>query len=136
MTTKVQSTTKTCGRCLGTGKHSYNLKDGDVCYGCGGSGQIAVAPKGQKKVKPTCDSEAKAVVGDIIEINCILYKVEKITWIEYTLVGKHYLTQKQYNQKMILTKLVDGKTCRTFRCKAGPDGYAIKPTPEMIGQEA
>ena len=29
---------ETCTRCGGTGKFSYNLKDGDMCYGCKGSG--------------------------------------------------------------------------------------------------
>jgi len=31
---------KVCGRCGGTGKHSYNQIHGDVCYGCGGSGKV------------------------------------------------------------------------------------------------
>ena len=31
--------TKTCSRCLGSGKYSYNQMDGDKCYGCGGSGK-------------------------------------------------------------------------------------------------
>ncbi len=31
--------TKTCSRCGGTGKHSYNYKDGSVCYGCEGYGK-------------------------------------------------------------------------------------------------
>ena len=29
---------ETCGRCLGSGRYSFNLMDGDKCYGCGGSG--------------------------------------------------------------------------------------------------
>lgn len=32
--------TETCGRCGGGGKYSYNLKDGDMCYGCNGSGWV------------------------------------------------------------------------------------------------
>lgn len=27
-----------CGRCAGTGKHSFNLRDGSMCYGCSGYG--------------------------------------------------------------------------------------------------
>ena len=30
--------TETCGRCGGSGRHSYNQIDGDRCYGCGGKG--------------------------------------------------------------------------------------------------
>ena len=29
---------ETCTRCGGTGKYSFNLKDGDMCYGCKGTG--------------------------------------------------------------------------------------------------
>lgn len=31
---------KECTRCGGTGHYSYNMKDGTVCYGCGGSGVV------------------------------------------------------------------------------------------------
>jgi hypothetical protein len=29
---------KTCGRCGGSGRYSFNMMDGDRCYGCSGSG--------------------------------------------------------------------------------------------------
>ncbi|WP_029518030.1 hypothetical protein [Paenibacillus polymyxa] len=29
-----------CKRCGGSGRYSYNLKDGSTCYGCGGAGVI------------------------------------------------------------------------------------------------
>lgn len=29
---------QTCSRCRGTGKYSFNMTDGDRCYGCGGIG--------------------------------------------------------------------------------------------------
>lgn len=31
---------KTCGRCGGSGHHSYNQIHGTVCYGCGGRGVV------------------------------------------------------------------------------------------------
>lgn len=31
--------TKTCGRCGGCGRYSFNQVDGSMCYGCGGSGR-------------------------------------------------------------------------------------------------
>lgn len=34
--------TETCGRCLGSGRYSWNQMDGDRCYGCGGSGKRLV----------------------------------------------------------------------------------------------
>lgn len=30
----------TCGRCGGSGKHSYNQRDGDTCWGCNGKGLV------------------------------------------------------------------------------------------------
>lgn len=32
--------TKTCTRCAGSGRHSFNLRDGDTCYGCSGTGAM------------------------------------------------------------------------------------------------
>lgn len=31
--------TKSCTRCGGSGRYSFNLMNGDRCFGCGGSGQ-------------------------------------------------------------------------------------------------
>ncbi len=31
---------KTCGRCGGSGKHSYCEMHGDTCFGCGGTGKV------------------------------------------------------------------------------------------------
>jgi hypothetical protein len=28
-----------CGRCAGTGQHSFNARDGRVCFGCNGAGK-------------------------------------------------------------------------------------------------
>lgn len=60
----------TCARCGGSGKYSYNLMDGDRCYGCGGTGytltrrgRAAQAYLDSLRVKP-----ATAVqVGDLVE---------------------------------------------------------------------
>lgn len=35
---QIKYETKTCSRCGGSGKFSYNLTHGNKCYGCGGSG--------------------------------------------------------------------------------------------------
>jgi hypothetical protein len=32
--------TKVCGRCGGSGKYSFNLMHGDMCYGCKGAGTV------------------------------------------------------------------------------------------------
>lgn len=59
-----------CGRCSGTGRHSYNAVDLDKCYGCGGSGwkltkrgAAAYAYFRNLKVVPIADVKA----GDYVE---------------------------------------------------------------------
>jgi hypothetical protein len=32
--------THTCTRCGGTGHHSFNMRDGTICWGCHGSGKV------------------------------------------------------------------------------------------------
>ena len=39
-TNKVGFEVKTCGRCGGSGRFSFNLMDGDKCYGCHGQGKV------------------------------------------------------------------------------------------------
>ena len=36
---KITYETEACSRCGGGGRYSFNLLDGDKCYGCGGTGQ-------------------------------------------------------------------------------------------------
>ena len=36
---KVEYEKESCGRCGGSGRHSYNQIDRDRCYGCGGTGE-------------------------------------------------------------------------------------------------
>ncbi len=122
-------TTKVCTRCGGTGSYSYNLKDGTRCYGCGGTGVIACAPKGQKKIKPTAQLY-KAIVGDIIEVGCVLYCVEHIYWITNRM--------KQgvpVNQQLIVTRLVDDKKVSFYRGRGDGLGGFITVTKEQHGTE-
>lgn len=34
-----------CGRCHGSGRYSWNARDGSVCYGCWGTGHVANQPR-------------------------------------------------------------------------------------------
>ena len=119
-----------CTRCYGSGQYSYNLKDGTVCYGCGGTGQVVKAPKGQKKIKPTCTSIHKAVIGDILEVSCILYRVEEIKWIAYRIKQ-----DRQINQQLKVTRLVDEKTFFFKRAVSDSEGFAIRTPEEWIGKD-
>jgi len=141
-------TSQPCGRCGGSGRHSYNLRDGDICYGCGGTGMVAMAPKGQKKIKPTADlRDCKA--GDIISVSKVLYRVERIAWVKLFTRG-----WDTFNQKVRVIRLIDEKAFAFYRtasqenasggigCSKSIDGTTwhlsyspIEPTDEMIGQE-
>jgi len=123
--------TKVCTRCHGSGSYSFNLKDGTVCYGCGGTGKMLTAPKGQKKIKPTCTSIYKADVGDVLEVSCILYRVEDIRWISYR-IGKNGLP---VNQRLQVTRLVDDKVLYFSRGIADAQGFSIKTPEAWIGKE-
>lgn len=141
-------TTKACGRCGGSGRRSYNLRDADRCYGCGGTGKVACTPKGQKKIKPTAELK-NCKPGDIISHCLVLYRVERITWIKLTMRGFD-----AFNQKVRAIRLIDDKAFKLYRCanQEGTDtgfGYSetngvrtyrlgstpIEPTEDMIGQE-
>lgn len=134
---------QTCGRCGGTGRYSFNLIDGDRCYGCGGSGRVPMTPKGQKAIKPTAELR-NCKVGDIIKHQRVLYRVDSITWMKENQWG---------NQKVRAIRLVDGKAFKLYRAatqdmKQGyrksttaegvyytAGGQWITPTEDMIGQE-
>jgi hypothetical protein len=101
--------TATCGRCGGSGEYSFNHMDGTRCYGCGGTGKVAKAPKGQKKIRPTAEVNT-ATVGDIILHKKVLYRVDRITWMHP--IKKGWVT---YNQALHVTRLVDSETFKMHR---------------------
>lgn len=59
-----------CGRCGGSGNHSYNQVDGWRCYGCGGKGE-RLTKRGKAAAhffRQSCMKKAgEIVVGDVIE---------------------------------------------------------------------
>lgn len=79
-------------------------------------------------MKPTVNHENKAKIGDIIELNCILYRIEAIRWVK-----KQWHKGRQVNQQMTLNRLVDGKTAYLPRGIVGTDGWIIETPEELIG---
>jgi len=128
--------TKVCTRCHGSGSYSFNLKDGTVCYGCGGTGKMLTAPKGQKKLKPTCNSIHNAVTGGILEMSRVLYKVEEIRWVAYT-VKPSLLSEpsRHWNQQLKVARLIDDKTYYFKRVVCSDEGIAINTPEEWVGKE-
>lgn len=51
---------KVCGRCGGSGRYSYNMQHGSICYGCSGIGKQILAPSGYpQKLVAVCTKEVK-----------------------------------------------------------------------------
>ena len=140
--------TRPCTRCGGSGHYSFNLRDGTICYGCGGRGTIPCAPEGQAKITPTAESLDKAHVGDIVSVACVLYQVVTIHWRQVKHRGFD-----SYNQTVTCIRLVDGERKRLMRGYFALDmeGFAngfgtridgvlypsttfVNTPPEMIGQ--
>lgn len=49
---------KVCGRCGGSGRHSWNQTHGSTCYGCSGKGKNTLAPSGfPQKIKAVCAAD-------------------------------------------------------------------------------
>jgi len=120
----------TCGRCNGTGKHSFNLMHGTMCFGCQGTGKKIVTPKGQKKIAPTAPV-SNAKIGDVIEVNKSLGTVTSIRWI----IDTNAATRDdgtEYNQVVRFTRLVDGRAMKTWRAVYDNNGLFVV-TPDMVG---
>lgn len=77
--------TKTCGRCGGSGKYSYNMMTGDRCFECGGVGTTlskrgGVANDYLKKLRQTPVAELK--VGDIIKVDANMFQKGHFTTVK------------------------------------------------------
>ena len=110
----VEVIAKTCARCNGSGKYSFNLKDGDVCYGCAGSGKTT---KKVKKVKASATIRT-ARIGDTIEqVN--IYQIIGIKDVVDPKAGStslaDILNHTPYNQKLIGQNTVTGKYTFFYR---------------------
>lgn len=55
---KFEYETKDCSRCGGSGRYSFNMMDGDKCYGCNGSGK-QLTPAAKKTMKAVKEWQAK-----------------------------------------------------------------------------
>lgn len=142
--------TKACGRCGGTGHHSYCSRYGSTCFQCNGSGVMPMRPKNQPRMKTTADLQ-DCKPGDVIRHELVLYRVESVVWMKPVL--RSY--GETYNQKVHVSRIVDGKqfTIRRECRQASTGAYSreekdgrvrvsyrgcytyYKPTEEEIGQE-
>lgn len=78
--------TEVCGRCGGTGRHSFCTGYGDTCFGCGGSGRrFTKRGKAAKSYLETLRSvpARQIVVGDLIKVDLVTMS---------GLVGRYFAT--------------------------------------------
>ena len=85
-----------------------------------------------KKVSPTCINLYKAVVGDILEVSRVLYRVEGIQWIANA-TRKHSVVPA--NQRLQVTRLADGEEEFLTRGVADTQGFLIQTPADWIGKE-
>ena len=91
--------TEICGRCGGSGKHSYNSIHKDVCYGCGGSG-IRYTKRGSA-AKAFLDSlrsvpASSIKVGDFIQVSRMTFNYfAKVTAIGFS-SGSRFMKDNQW----------------------------------------
>ena len=75
-----------CTRCGGSGRYSFNLMDGDKCYGCNGQ-RITLTKRGaaaQKWLKEMRQVQVKDLkVGDRIRSGGLKFTIQKITQQEH-----------------------------------------------------
>lgn len=71
-----------CTRCGGSGRYSFNLMDGDRCFGCAGRG-ITLTKRGaaaQRWLKEKRQVEVSTLkVGDRIKSGGLVFTIQKIT---------------------------------------------------------
>lgn len=117
--------TYTCFRCQGSGRYSFNLMDGSVCYGCGGTGK-KLTKRG---------AEAKRYLDQICTLPLEEIKVgDKVLWGGFTNGGKSHkywavVTEVDAAAKTIRVKSKYGES--------GGNGFATarrQATPEQIAQ--
>lgn len=117
-------TVKTCGRCGGSGKYSKHLTYGTDCMRCGGTGKV-IATRGIAAKAVLTD---RAEIGDIVYQRSVYYRVDGYRWYDPNKEGN----ELGFNQQIKLTRLVDGKTFRSWRVYRDESGKVVTPPPEQI----
>jgi hypothetical protein len=119
-------TTKECPRCQGSGHYSYNPRYGTVCFQCEGRKWVPATPKGQPRLKPTCDSVDDAGIGDIIKIGKLLYRVDG--WLSgdyrtkpyFDMLGKQ---RDHYAECLLMRRIADNAPVRRLRKKTYSESF-------------
>lgn len=145
MTKLDEAISKPCPRCGGSGRYSFNYRDGDTCLRCGGVGRI-VDPKKNPRIKPTLPENdlRHAWPGDILKYGGILYRIAEVRWVSFEEARERYVARQvdqqrglsaidaveearlaehlrtyypgiKGNQYLVAERLVDGKRFRLYR---------------------
>ncbi|MGK2898576.1 MAG: hypothetical protein ACSLE9_07795 [Burkholderiaceae bacterium] len=95
--TRTEYPRKSCTRCGGIGRYSYNQLDGERCYGCGGTGRQLASRKveaiaaeyetwARRQKRPTW---ADVQVGDRVVADFGSSKVAGVPFVEVTALERH-----------------------------------------------
>jgi hypothetical protein len=98
---------KSCGRCGGSGKYSFNQIDGDRCYGCGGTG-IVRTKRGTAAYVMYVESQKRPLldlkVGEYLWDDTFGYKAKWLPITEIDLSGLHTGTCNGVPYMLLTTK--------------------------------
>lgn len=115
--TKPGLKTKTCSRCRGTGRHSYNQRHLDMCYGCQGKGVVLANPKAAG-AKITADFRY-CELGDVVQVGGIgTCRVVELEQGEFQRRERGFFGGVDivtYPERVTFESLIDGKRYRTYR---------------------
>lgn len=72
---KLTFETQVCTRCGGTGQHSFNQRDGFICWGCGGSGKshTKAAGKAINSLKKLKEERMSVIVTELKKGDKVFY---------------------------------------------------------------
>lgn len=99
--------TQTCNRCGGSGRYSFNLRDGDMCYGCSGRGE-QLTKRGAAAQKYYTDS--LSVRTDEVEPGMKLWDRFSGGWREVESVGTDHgcFIRSEDDPPMLTIRFVGG----------------------------
>lgn len=129
---------KTCGRCGGSGRHSFCELHGDRCFGCGGTG-IVLSAKG-KRAKAALEGFLVARYGkpaDAVQVGDQIRPGGVAKWVtvrEITTGGGAFVDVNDAGERVEIpaVNLRTGRTTYGYR----PDTFvSVRPTKEQFLDE-
>jgi len=123
----------TCRRCDGSGRYSWNPRDGDRCYGCGGSGSQAVDLDAEARAaERRAKAAAKREAGRIARYEAAEAERDR-------LVGELAAAHPAEGARLLAGLAADEMRCHEIRVMLSPFGgaaFTVDEAAERIGRWA